>query len=183
MLLLIAVTTAGMDDKDLDDNVVAKMIVGFALMVNLTSIMACLPTPKSLEDPLPIFMQNINITLILELTWQLCNNYSWAWAKVGGHTRTIYSWSPGTVTANSIWKAKCNYPFLPANKAMGWSFNGTMPCFNVPWGITEHNDQWKTDDHSLQYTKLLNTTWCIRHTKNNSNNCPNTCQEPGFKGA
>lgn len=61
--------------------------------------MACLPTPKSLEDPLPIFVQNINITLILELTWQLCNNYSWAWGKVGGHTHTIYSWSPGTVAA------------------------------------------------------------------------------------
>lgn len=36
MLLLIAVTTAGMDDKDLDNNVVAKMILGFALTVNLT---------------------------------------------------------------------------------------------------------------------------------------------------
>ena len=58
-----------------------------------------------------------------------------------------------------------------------------MPCFNVPWGITERNDQWKTDDHSLQYTELLNATWCIKFPESIGTDCPNACQEPGFKGA
>ena len=77
-LLLIAVTTAGMDNKNLDSNVVAHLIVGFPRMVNVTLITARLPTPKSAEDPLPIFVQNINISLTLELTWQQRNNHSWA---------------------------------------------------------------------------------------------------------
>ena len=185
-LLLTAATTAGMDKKNLDGNVVAQLRVGFARKVSLTSITACLPAPKSVEDPLPIFVQNINVSLTLELAWQQRNNHSWAWGtdgKDGGHTRILYSWSPGVINANSIWKAKCNYLFLPPDKATGWSFNGTMPCFNVPWAITEPNDQCKTDDHSLQYTEPLNATWCIKHPEHNGSDCPNTCQEPGFKGA
>ena len=137
-VLLVAATTAGMDNKNLDSNVVAQLIVRFARMVNLTSITACLPTPKSAEDPLPIFVQNINISLTLELTWQQRNNHSWAWGtdgKDGGHTHTICSWSPGTINANSIWKTKGNYRFLPPNEATGCSSNGTMPCFDGPWGI------------------------------------------------
>ena len=131
-------------------------------------------------------MQNINLSLTLELAWQQCNNHSWAWGtdgKGGGHTHIICSWSSGAINANSVSKAKGNYVFLPPAKATGWSFNGTVPCFNVPWGITEPNDQWKTDDHSLQYTELLNATWCIKHPENNGSDCSNTGQEPGFKGA
>ena len=185
-VLLTAATTAGMDNKNLDGNVVAQLIVGFARKVNLTSITACLPTPKSVEDPLPIFVQNLNISPTLELARQQRNNHSWAWGtdgKDGGHTHILYSWSPGVINANSIRKAKWNYLFLPPAKATGWSFNGTMPCFHVPWGITEPNDQWETDGHSLQYTEPLNATWCIKHPEHNGSDCPNTSQEPGFKGA
>ena len=174
-LPLMTVRTPSMDNKNLDSKVVAQLIVGFARRVNLTSITACLPSPKSVEEPLPIFVQNTNISLTLELTWQQCNNSSRAWGtdgKDGGHTHTIYSWSPGALNANSI---GCNYLFLPPKNATGWSFNSTMPCFNVPWGITEHNDQWKTDDHSLQYTELLNATWCIKHPESNGSDCPNAC--------
>ena len=182
-LPLMAVTTAGMDNKNLDSKVVAQLIVGFARRVNLTSITACLPSPKSVEEPLPIFVQNTNISLTLELTWQQCNNSSRAWGtdgKDGGHAHTTYSWSPGAINANSI---GCNYLFLPPKNATVWTFSSTMPCFSVPWGITEHNDQWKTDDHSLQYTELLNATWCIKHPESNGSDCPNACQGPGFKGA
>ena len=56
-LLLIAATPAAMDNKNLHSNVVTQLIVGFARMVNLTSITACLPTPKSVADPLLIFVQ------------------------------------------------------------------------------------------------------------------------------
>ena len=65
----MAVTTAGMDNKNLDSKVVAQLIVGFARRVNLTSITACLPSPQSVEEPLPIFVQNTNISLTLELAW------------------------------------------------------------------------------------------------------------------
>ena len=70
VLLLAVMMVASMDSEDLDDNVVVKMMVGFARMINLTSVMVCLSTLKSAEDHLLIFVQDINITLALELTWE-----------------------------------------------------------------------------------------------------------------
>lgn len=75
MLLLVA-TAANADDLDLDGNVVAKRIVEFARMMNLTSVTVCLPIPRPAKDPLPIFLQDINISIALELTWNWYKNYS-----------------------------------------------------------------------------------------------------------
>lgn len=74
MLAMVTVTNG--NDQDLDDNLVAKMIVGFARMMNLTSVTVCLPTPESAGDPLPIFVKNVNVSLALELTWKQYNSYS-----------------------------------------------------------------------------------------------------------
>ena len=79
---------AEVDNADLDNNVVAKMMVGFARMMNLTSVMVCLPTPKSAEDLLPIFVKNVNISLALELTWEQYNNDSWKFRESEGRGST-----------------------------------------------------------------------------------------------
>lgn len=62
-LLLAAMAMASVDNRDLDNNMVAKMIIGFAGMMNLTSVMVCLPTPNSAEDLLPI---SVNVPLALK---------------------------------------------------------------------------------------------------------------------
>lgn len=104
VLLLAVMMVASVDGEDLDDNVVAKMMVGFAQMMNLTSVTVCLPTPKSAEDTLLIFVQDINVSLALELTWEQLNGYSWRFkeGRVGGYTYIVYSWSPGAVNASSL---------------------------------------------------------------------------------
>ena len=136
LMLAMVIVTNG-DNQDLDDNVVAKMIVGFAQMMNLTSAMVCLPTPKSAGDPLPIFVQDVNISLALQLTWKQYNNYSWIIERsrnMEGYTYIVYSWSPGTVNASSVWDVRCNYTysrFLPTNEATEWSVSGTEPCSNI----------------------------------------------------
>ncbi|KAK4821675.1 hypothetical protein QYF61_027377 [Mycteria americana] len=46
LLLLLVATATNEDDLDLDGNVVAKMMVGFVRMMNLTVVTVCLPTPR-----------------------------------------------------------------------------------------------------------------------------------------
>lgn len=75
-------------------------------MMNLTSVAVCLSTPKSAEDPLLIFVPEVNVPLALEFIWKQDNNYSF---NVGnGYGHIAYSWPSDVVNASSIWDARCN---------------------------------------------------------------------------
>ena len=130
MLLLLVATATDVDNSDLDGNVVAKLMVRFAWMMNLRWVTVCLPTPRSAEDPSPIFVQDIIISLALELTRHQYNNYSWKFREsIGdvGYTRIVYSCPPGTINASSVWDAKCNYILQPTHKATGWASTAPHP--------------------------------------------------------
>lgn len=170
LLLLLVATVTNADNLDLDGNVVAKMMEGF--------VTVCLPTPRSAEHLLLIFVQGINISLALELTWSQYNNYSCKFQEsIGdvGCTHSMYSWSLSTINASLVWKAKCNYILQPTHKATGGSIKSTTACTKVPWGTTECGSLWDVDDRSLLYAKPLNASWCIKHLDRDSNECLSAC--------
>ncbi|KAM9590793.1 uncharacterized protein ACIBXB_005861 [Morphnus guianensis] len=47
-------------------------------------------------------------------------------------------------------------------------------------GVTAYSTQWNTNDHSLQYTKPLNASWCIKHPERDNNECPGKCNQNSF---
>lgn len=90
-LILWFALAVSVDTLDLDGNMVAKMITGFTWMMNLTSIVVCLPTLRLAEDPLPISVQDINKSLTLKLTWEQCNHYIWRFRETKGRAYTYIS--------------------------------------------------------------------------------------------
>lgn len=72
------------DNNDLDDNMVVNMMIEFAQRLNVTSVTVCLPILKSAEAPFLVFVQDINISVPLELTWKQYSNYSRYFKRLEG---------------------------------------------------------------------------------------------------
>lgn len=114
--------------------------------------MVCLPTLRSREYPLPIFVQDTNISLAFELTGGQYHSYRWKFWKGMediGYIRIIYSWSLGTINDSSVWDGRCNYSLQPTHKA-----TGGVPM--VPHtALRTHGEP----QNAALYGMLMNTPW------------------------
>lgn len=92
----------------LGDNLLLILIKGFADALNETSVTACLPLPKSVDDPLPMGVLPVDITGSLLRLWSksdtlhVVNPYSLNQKRVAVQFSTPFNFS-------TISKTKCTY--------------------------------------------------------------------------
>ncbi|XP_064355834.1 uncharacterized protein LOC135324159 [Dromaius novaehollandiae] len=144
----------------LEDNLILALVKGFATSLNESSITACLPMPKSVEDPLPMGILPTDIAGSLLRLWntrgilEIVNPYSPDRRRVPVKFDQPFNFS-------TINRTNCTY--------YERGLNVTFTCNMIPWGTTDLQP-WGRATNVLQYNQPINTTWCIQW--NRGQDCP-----------